>query len=165
MSRQHWQGGTVPSAKKGRRSKRERLSTEKLSREAGHEDSAKFENGAPDLHREVDTQDFVFAETEALSTRAAAPPPGNHFSTNAYQNSPESRIHRINRSAHHQIEHRRRRVFLDPTRNDHHRSARRYVSLGETPREARESRRTPTRNVPDTMTEYSAPRALFRFFG
>ena len=93
----------------------------------------------PDLHREVDTQDFVFAETQALSTRAVAPSPGKHFSTHAYQNSPQSRIHRINRSAHHEIEHRRCPVFLDPTRNDHHRSARGYVPLGETPWQARES--------------------------
>ena len=39
----------------------ERLPTEKLSREAEHDDSAKIENGAPDLHREVDTEDSVFA--------------------------------------------------------------------------------------------------------
>jgi hypothetical protein len=65
---------------KGPLSKLERLPTEKLSPEAGHDDSAKIENGAPDLHREVDTQDLVFAEVEALSTRAVAPPPGKHFS-------------------------------------------------------------------------------------
>jgi DNA-binding HxlR family transcriptional regulator len=35
-----------------------------------------------------------------------------------------------------EIEHRRCRVFLDPTRNDDHRPARRYVPLGETPAQA-----------------------------
>ena len=125
---------------KGPRSKLERLPTEKLSREArSHEDVARIENGSVDLYREVDTQDFVFFETEALSTRAVAPPPGKHFATDAYQNSSQSRIHGINRSADHAIEHRRRRVFPDPTRNNHHRPARRYVPVGETARQARES--------------------------
>jgi hypothetical protein len=86
---------------KGPRNKLERLPSEKLSREArSHEDVARIENGAAHLNREADTQDFVFFETEALSTRAVAPPPGEHFSTDAYQNSSQSRIHRINRSAH-----------------------------------------------------------------
>jgi hypothetical protein len=124
--------------REGPRSKLERLPTEKVSREAEHEDSRKIEK-TPDLHRDVDAQDFVFATTEALSTWAVAPPPGKHFATDAYQNSSQSRIHGINRSAHHAIEHRRRRVFPDPTRNDHHRPARRYVPVGETPRQARES--------------------------
>jgi hypothetical protein len=64
MRRQHWQGGTVPSTKVPR-SKLERLSTEKVSREAEHEDSRKIEKGTPDLRREVDAQDFVFAAMEA----------------------------------------------------------------------------------------------------
>ena len=38
-----------------------------------------------------------------------------------------------------EIEHPRCRVFFDSTRKDHHRPARRYVPLGETPRQARES--------------------------
>jgi hypothetical protein len=125
--------------REGPSSKLERLPTEKVSQEAEHEDSRKIEKGTPDLHRDVDAQDFVFATTEALSTRAVAPPPGKHFATDAYQNSSQSRIHGINRSAHHAIEHRRRRVFSDPTRNDHHGPARRYVPVGETPRQARES--------------------------
>ena len=125
--------------REGPRSKLARLPTEKVSREAEHEDSRKIEKGTPDLHREVDAQDFVFATTEALSTRAVAPPPGKHFATNAYQNSSQSRVHGINRSADHAIEHRRSRVFPDPTRNNHHRPARRYVPVGETARQARES--------------------------
>jgi hypothetical protein len=88
---------------KGPRSKLERLPTEKLSQEAGHEDSREIETSAPDLYREVNTQDFVFAETEALSTRAVAPPPGKHFSTDAYQNSPQSRIHGIIARRHHEM--------------------------------------------------------------
>jgi hypothetical protein len=50
MTRQHWQGGTVPGAKRLEK-QTERLPTEKLPREAGHEDSAKIEKGAPDFHR------------------------------------------------------------------------------------------------------------------
>jgi hypothetical protein len=125
--------------REGPRSKLETLPTEKVSREAEHEDSRKIEKGTPDGHREVDAQDFVLATMEALSTRAVAPPPGKHFATNAYQNSSQSRVHGINHSADHPIEHRRRRVFPDPTRNNHHRPARRHVLVGETLRQARES--------------------------
>jgi hypothetical protein len=140
---------------KGPRSKPEGLPAEKLSREVGHDDRAKTENGAPDLHREVDTKDFVFAEAEALSTRAVAPPPGKHFSTDAHENSPQPGIRRINRSAHHEIEHRGCRVFLDPARNDHRRPARRYVPLGETPRQAREGSRVLARNAPGRILSAS----------
>lgn len=52
------------------------------------------QSGLPDLHRPVDTQDFVFTERKALPTRALAPPPGEHFSTDAYHNSSQSGIQR-----------------------------------------------------------------------
>jgi hypothetical protein len=55
--------------------------------------------GHPDFHRQVDTKDFVFAEGEALSTRAVAPPYQKRLPANADQNSSQSRIHRINRTA------------------------------------------------------------------
>ena len=124
---------------KGPRSKLERLPTEILSREAGHEDGAKIENGAPDLHSEVDTQDFVFAETKALPARAVARHLGSisqRMLTRTLRNLQSTGLiaRRID-----EIEHPRCRVFFDSTRNDHHRPARRYVPLGETPRQACES--------------------------
>jgi hypothetical protein len=39
-----------------------------------NEYDASVETRPPDLHRPVDTEDFVFAEREALSTRPIAPP-------------------------------------------------------------------------------------------
>jgi hypothetical protein len=92
----------------------------------------------PDLHRQVDTQDFVFAEGEALSTRAVAPPPRKRLPAYAYQNSSQSRIHRINRQARDEIEGHCCRVFLDPTGKDTHHSTQRYVPLGETTPQGRE---------------------------
>jgi HxlR-like helix-turn-helix len=74
--RTRWQGGTVPSAKERRGSNLKGCPTEKASREARrHEDNTRIEDGSPDLHRQMDTQDFVFAEGAALSTRAVAPAP------------------------------------------------------------------------------------------
>ena len=114
---------------KGPRSKLEGLPTEKLLREAGHEDGAKIENGAPNLHREVDTQDLF-----SLKRR-----PYRHGQLRRHLGSISQRmLTRTLRnlestglisSAHHEIEHRRCRVLLHPTRNDHHRPARRYVPL------------------------------------
>jgi hypothetical protein len=47
----------------------------KFSQAAGdHEEDATIEDGFPDLHRQVDTQDSVFAKTENLSARAVASP-------------------------------------------------------------------------------------------
>ena len=86
--------------------------------------------------RQVDTQDFVLAETEALSTRRVAPAARKRSPTDAYQNSSQSRIDWINRPAYHKIEHHCCRVLIDPTGNDHHRSTRRYVPLGKTPPQA-----------------------------
>ena len=132
-------------------SKLDKLPTENFSREArSHEHAARIKNGA-DLYREMDTQDFVFSEAQVLSARSVAPPPGEHFPADAHQNSSQSRIHRISRSAHHEIEHGRCRVFLDPARNDHHRPARRHVPLGETSPQARESSRAPGRNATGTV--------------
>jgi hypothetical protein len=59
--------------------------TEKASREARcHEDNTRIEDGSPDLHRQVDTRDFVFAQGTALPTRAVAPAPRECLPANAY---------------------------------------------------------------------------------
>lgn len=51
--------------------------TENLSHEAGHyEVNTRIKNRLAALHRQVDTQDFVFAETETLSPRTFAPATG-----------------------------------------------------------------------------------------
>jgi hypothetical protein len=47
----------------------------KFSPAAGnYEEDATIENGFPDLHRQVDTEGFVFAKKETLSAWAFAPP-------------------------------------------------------------------------------------------
>ena len=102
------------------------------------EDDATIENGPADLHRQVDTQDFVFIKTEVLSTRAVAPPSRERLAAYAYENPAQSRIHGINRPARDEIEDPCCRVFLDPIRKDIRHSTRRYVPLGETPRQARD---------------------------
>jgi hypothetical protein len=107
--------------------------TEKFPREAErHEVRPRVENGDADLHRQVDTESVVFAERETLSTRAAAPPPRKSLTAHAYQNSAQSRIHRINRQARVENEGPCCRVFLDPSGQDNHRSTPGYVPLGET---------------------------------
>ena len=62
-----------------------------------NEYEASVENGPPDLHRQVDTEDFVFSEREALSTRPIAPPARKRFPADAYQDSSQSRIRWISR--------------------------------------------------------------------
>src|SRR5882672_3709723 len=142
--RGHWQGGTVPSAKERRGSDLKGCPTEKASQEARrHEDSTRFENGSPDLHRQVDTQDFVFAEGKALPTRAVATSTRKGLSAHAYQDASQSRIHGINRPACDQIKDRRCRVFADPTGKDTQRSVERNVQLVEAARQTGECRSTP----------------------
>jgi hypothetical protein len=94
LTRTHRQDGAVPN---GERKVSEENSkgylTEKFSPEAGHyEDGARIEDAPLDLYRQVDTEDFVFAEREASSPRGVAPPPWKHLSADAYQNSSQSRI-------------------------------------------------------------------------
>ena len=138
--------------------------TGKISQEArrcGHD--AKVENVPSDFHRQVDTQYFVFTEQEALSTRAVAPPTGKRVSAHAYQNASQSRIRRVGRQAGDGIENRRCRVFLDPTRKDHHHATQRYVSLGETIPQERECGSAPSRSAPDGMSERSMTACTFAF--
>jgi hypothetical protein len=112
--------------------------TETLSQEVRHhERNARIENSSHAIHRQVDTQDFVFAEGTALSARAVAAPPWKRLAAYAYQNSSQSRIHRINRQARDEIEGHCSRVFLDQTGKDNHNSAQRNVPLGETTPQAR----------------------------
>jgi len=97
-----------------------------------YEHDATIESRRPDLHRQVDTPDFVFAERETLSTWTVAPPPRKRLAAHPYQNSSQSRIFRINRQAGHEVEGHCCRVFLDATGKDTHRSTARYVPLDET---------------------------------
>jgi hypothetical protein len=106
---------------------------QKLSQEArNYEEDPRIEDGLADLHRQVDTQDFVLAKGEALSARAVAPPPRNCLTAYAYKKSSQSRIYRTNRQASEEIEGDRGRILLDPTGEDNHRSTRRNVPLGKT---------------------------------
>src|SRR5438128_6571842 len=87
-------------------------------------------NSHLDLHRQVDAQGFVLAETAAVSARSATPPIGKHFTTNAYQNPSQSRIRWLNRPERDAIENYCCRVFVDSTWKDDHRSTQRHVPLG-----------------------------------
>ena len=128
--------------------------TEKFSQEArGREDDARAENGPADFHRQVDTQSFVFAEREALSSRAVAPLPWKRLPTDAHKNSPQSRIDRINHQARYESEGHCCRVFLDRAGKDNHHSTQGHVPLGKTTRQGRECRRIPSASVRDAMSE------------
>ena len=96
-----------------------------------YEDAARIENALPDLYRQMDPQDFVFADTAASSTRGVAPPPRKRVAADAYQNSSQSRIHGIDLEAGDGVEGHCGRVFLDPVGKDDHLSTPRYVPLGE----------------------------------
>src|ERR1700693_3866819 len=98
--REHWQGGTVPSAKERRGSHLKSFPTGKASREARrHEDNKRIEKGPANLYRQEATDDSVFAEGTALPTRAVAPSPRECLSANAYQDASQSRILGVNRPA------------------------------------------------------------------
>jgi len=125
-----------------------------VSQEAwSYEHDATIESRRADLHRQVDTQDFVFAERKILSTRTVASSPGNGLAAHAYQNSSQSRSHRINRQARNEIEGHCRRVFLDPTRNDNHHSTPRYVPLGKSIPQGRDRERVSFASAPGAMSE------------
>jgi hypothetical protein len=117
---------------------------EKASQSAGrYGDGKRIENSWPDLHRQVDAQDFVFAEGKALPTRAVAAPSGKRLPANAHQDASQSRIDGIDCPACDQIEDHRCRVFADPAGKDTHRSAKRNVPLVETARQTGERGSTP----------------------
>src|SRR5260370_16122477 len=56
-----------------------------------YEHDATIESRRPDLHRQVDTPAFVFAERETLSTCAASPPPRKRLAAHPYQHSSQAR--------------------------------------------------------------------------
>jgi len=67
-----WRSGTgrvgrCPGARKRRESRIRKSHPEVPAGARRYEEDARIENGSPDLHRQVDTQGFVFAKTEALS--------------------------------------------------------------------------------------------------
>jgi hypothetical protein len=77
-----------------------------------------IENGATNLHRQMDAQDLIFAERETLSARAVAASPGKSLPEDADSNSTESRIHRVNRQACDEIEGHCRRIFPNSAGKD-----------------------------------------------
>jgi hypothetical protein len=91
----------------------------------------RIKNGLVHLHRQMDTQDFVFVKRQALSPWAVAPPARKRVAAHADQNSPQSRIRGFNRQARDAIEGRYCRVFVDQTGKDNHRSTQRHVPLGK----------------------------------
>ena len=118
-----------------------------------YEYDARIENAIPDFYRQMDPQGLVFAEGETSSTRGVAQTPRKRLPTDAYQNSSQPRIHRIDREARDEIEGHRGRVFLDTTGKDDHRSTPRYVPLGKTIPPGYECRRAPYGTLLDALSE------------
>jgi hypothetical protein len=166
VPRKHWQGGTVPSGEgKAREANSKGYPIVKFLQETGHyEGSARIKNGPRDLHRQVDSQGFVFAEREALSTGAVAPPRRKRLPADAYENPSQSRIHRINRQARDEVEGHCGRVFLDATGKDTHRSTQRYVPLGKTIPQRRDCGRVSFASAPGAMSETWDVSLCFRGF-
>jgi hypothetical protein len=84
-----------------------------------------------DLHRQVDAKGFVFASREAASTWGVAPSSPRGLTADAFQNSTQSRIFRIDCQ---ELDHFKAsccRIFIDPIGKDNHRSASRHVPLGQ----------------------------------
>src|SRR5215469_12118795 len=135
-----------------------------FSWEAGrYEDDARIENDRRAFHRQVDTQDLVFAETEAVSARAVATPAWKRLPAYADQNSSQSRIQRIDRQARNAIEGHCCRVFLDQTGKDNHRSTPRHVPLGTTLQQRRERRRASSGTAPGVMNEAGCQLVFLQF--
>lgn len=104
-----------------------------FSHQAGnYEHNKGIESHEADLHRQVDAKGFVFASRKALSTWGVAPPPQRGLTADAYQNSTQSRIFRIDREERDHFKASCCRIFIDPTGEDNHRSATQYVPLGQT---------------------------------
>src|SRR6266851_1914803 len=73
-ARADWQAGTVPSGGRKRERRIRRVISLRVSQKARHyEHDARIENAIPDLYRQMDTQDFVFAERATSATRGVAP--------------------------------------------------------------------------------------------
>lgn len=126
---------------------------------APNEVNSGLETGSPGLHRQVDAQDFVFAEREAVSPWSVAPPSRLRLPAHADQNSSHSGIHRINRQTGDEIESSCCRVFLDPAGKDAHPATQRHVPLGETTSHEIDGRGAPPRNARHTVSEVCKPQA------
>ena len=141
--RMNWQAGTMPTAKP----RRERQISAAVSRatfsrkEGRHEYDSGIKDGLVDLHRQMDTQDFVFAKRQTSSPWAVAPPARASVAAYADQNSPQSRIRGFNRETCDAIEGHHCRVFADQTGTDNHCSTPRHVPLGKAIPHGRERRR------------------------
>jgi hypothetical protein len=116
-------------------------------KEKQHEFDGKTKNGVVYLHRQVDTQDFVFAEKPAVSPWAVAPRVGERIAAHADQNPSQSRIRGPSRQACDSIEVHYGRVFADEAGRDDHRSTPRNVPLGPTLSQARECGRAFSANT------------------
>lgn len=122
-----------------------------FSHQAGnYEHNKGVESDEADLHRQVDAKGFVFASRKALSTWGVAPPSSRGLTADAYQNSTQPRIFRIDRQKRDHVNAPRCRIFIDPAGEDNHRSASRYVPLGQAiPHEGQRWRAT-SRNLTRT---------------
>ena len=85
--------GTMPTAKRRReRQIRAAISRETFSqKEERHEYHTRIKDGLVHFHRQMDTQDFDSANSQALSPWAVVPPARERVAAYADQNSPQSR--------------------------------------------------------------------------
>src|ERR1043166_4230507 len=109
-----------------------------LSWEALYDHGTRIGKAGAALYRQMDPEDFAFAEREAASSWRIAPPSRNHFAAHAHQNAAQSRIHRAGRETHNNIKVYCGRVFLNPTGKEHHLSTARDVPLGKQIQQTRE---------------------------
>lgn len=132
---------------KAREAKRKSYFVDTFSqKEEQHDDDTRTQNGLVHLHRQMDTQDFVFVKTQTLSPWTVAPPARKRVTAHADQNSPQSRIRGFNRQACDKFEDHYCRVFIDRAGKNNHRSPQRNVPLGKAIPQGRERGRAASRS-------------------
>ena len=125
--------GDVPGGgRKCERRIRKVISLRSFRRRRHYENAARIEHALPDLYRQIDTQDLFSLKERPHRHGELRRYLGSVSQRDAYQNSSQSRIHRIDLEARDGVEGHRRRVFLDSIGKDNHRSTQRYVLLGKT---------------------------------
>jgi hypothetical protein len=90
------------------------------------------EEAGPDLYRQMDAQDLVFAGGEASSAWGTAASGRERVAAYADQNSSQPRIHWLNRTARYHVEAHRCRIFVEQAWKYNNRTPERDVPLGKT---------------------------------
>jgi hypothetical protein len=144
----------VPSANKNARGNFEKLSAQKLSQEARHDEhDTNIKQSSVDLHRQMDTEDFVFATGEALSSRAVAPASRRRVAEDADEDSAQSGIDGISDETRDEIESHCCRVLADSSGENAHQPTQRHVPLGKTTSQGRDRAGAVGGNASDAISK------------